>query len=824
MGSVIQDLKYACRTLRRAPGFAIVAILSLALGIGANTAIFTLTNAVFLNPLPVHDPSHVIECFTVDHATTVTGANLVRTAMSWPNFKDFRDQNNSFSAMVGFIPFGATLTGHGEPTPENVFLATANYFDVLGVKPALGRTFAPDEDRQDGGNPVTILSHSMWTRVFGADPGAIGKTIDLNAVPYTVIGVMPAGFKGTLTVASADVAWIPMSMHAQVLPGQFESLFNVRRMRIVNAFGRLKSGVTQDQALANMVALAANLERAYPDANKGRTIEVSSLTEAALGFLPRDVMVTAGIALSAVVGLVLLIACANLANLQLARVTRRIRELGIRTALGAERGRLARQLLTESLMISLAGGLLGLILGNVGASTLWAFRPAFLVQSSIDLRMDWRVFLFAAGVTILTGLLFGTLPAFRISIGNLSEILKSGGRGGSEGYARSRLRGVLVTGEVALAIIALAAAGLLIRSMDRVQRINPGFETQNLFVFNFDAGPMHLPPERGREFMHTVIQRAKNVPGVRAAALATNRPLNGGLLGTILAEGQEADPNQRGTLTAINTVSPEYFDTMRIRVTGGRGFNAFDRDGSGHSAIINQAMARHFWPGQDALGKRFRVTIQNFSWQVVGICADSVTTTIGEQPQPIVYFPLDQNYQAAMVLITRTAAAPAAVMPAVRREVQSLNQNMALTNSNTIQDLISQGLWAPRIAAALFAIFGLLGMILASIGIYGVMAYSVTQRTNEIGLRMALGAKPRDVLRLVVGQGMRLAVAGVLVGLAAALAVTRLLGNLLFGISTYDPLTFGSVSVVVVTVALLAAYLPAQRAARIDPVKALRQE
>jgi putative ABC transport system permease protein len=744
--------------------------------------------------------------------------------MSWLNFKDFRDQNNVFSAFAGFVAFGATLTGHGEPKPEAVMLTTANYFDLLGVKAALGRTFAPEEDRQDGGNAVTVLSHGMWTRLFGGDPGALGKTVEFNAVPYTVIGVMPPGFKGTLTVFSADVAWIPMSMHAQVLNGQIEALYNARRMRLVSAIGRLKPGVTEAQAAANMVAIASGLEHAYPEPNKGRTIEVSTLAEAALGFLPREVMVTAGIALTAVVGLVLLIACANLANLQLARVTRRIRELGIRTALGAERGRLARQLLTESLLISGAGGVLGFVLGSVGAGVFWSFRPTFLAQSSIDLKMDWRVFLFTAAVTILTGLLFGILPAFRISISNLSEILKSGGRGGSEGYARNRLRAVLVTVEVALSIVALAAAGLLIRSMDRVQKVNPGFETHNLFVFNFDAGPMRLTPERGREFMHTVVQRAQAVPGVRSAALATNRPMNGGLLGTILAEGQESDPNQRGTLTNLNTVSPEYFDAMRIPVIAGRGFNAFDRAGSAPAAIVNQAFARHFWPGQNAVGKRFRVTVFNINWQVVGVSADSVVNTIGEQPQPTAYFPLDQNYQGALVLIARTAADPNAVLPAVRRQVQSLNMNMALTNANTIQDLIAQGLWAPRAAAALFTVFGALGMLLASIGIYGVMAYSVSQRTNEIGLRMALGARPWDVLRLVVGQGMQLTVAGIAVGLVAALAVTRLLGNLLFGISTYDPVTFGSVSLVVMTVAFLAAYLPAQRASRIDPVKALRQE
>jgi predicted permease len=824
MDTVWQDLKYAWRTLRRSPGFALVAVMSLALGIGANTAIFTLTNAVFLNPIPVQDAGRVIECFTVDHATATTSANFTRTPMSWPNFQDFRNQNTVFSGMAAFVPFGATLTGHGEPRPETVMLASANYFDLLGVKPALGRTFAPDEDQQEGGNPVAVLSYGMWTRLFGADPSALGKTIELNSVSYSVIGVMPQGFKGTLTVFPSDVAWIPLSMHSRILPGQIEALFGVRRMRLLSAFGRLKPGATMAQAGANMATIAAGLERAFPDANRGRTIEVSSLTEAALGFLPRDVLVTAGIALTSVVGLVLLIACANLANLQLARVTRRSRELCVRTALGAERGRLTRQLLTESLLISVTGGAAGLVLGTLGSGVLWSFRPAFLQQNSIELKTDWRVFAFTAGITILTGLLFGILPAFRVSMSNLSEVLKSGGRGGVEAYGRNRLRSVLVIAEVSLSIVALAAAGLLIRSMDRVQKVNPGFETRNLFVVNFDIGGQRFTPEHGREFLRSVLERARGVPGVRSAALATNRPLAGGLMGTILAEGQDADPNQRGTLTLMNTVSPEYFDTMGIPVVAGRAFTPFDRAGSARVAIVNQAMARNFWPGQDAIGKRFRVTVQNFPWQVIGVCADAVTVTIGERPQPVAYFPVDQNFQNAMVLYTRTAGDPAGVVMAVRRQVQELNPNMALTNANTIQDVLAQGLWAPRIGAALFAVFGALGLLLASIGIYGVMAYSVAQRTNEIGLRMAVGARPSDVLRLVVGQGMRLAIGGIVVGLVFALAATRLLENLLFGISTYDPPTFASASVVVMAVAFLAAWLPAYRAARIDPVKALRQE
>ena len=825
MGSVWQDLKYALRTLMRSPGFTAVALLSLGLGIGANTAIFTLTNAVFLNPLPVRDPSRVLECFTVDHATQTTAANLTRTPVSWLNYKDFRDQNSMFEGLAAFMPVGASLTGRGDPRPVTVIMASANYFDLLGAKAAIGRTFAPDEDRQEGANTVVVLSDAMRQRLFGPDPSVLGKTVEFNAVPYVVIGVMPPGFKGTQTVFPAELAWAPMSMHAQLLPAQLEALYNERRMRMINVFGRLKAGASEGQAEANLVAIAAGLERAYPRANNGRSVEVSSLQEAALGFLPRDVMVTAGIALSSVVGLVLLIACVNLANLLLARMAARAREMSVRTALGAERGRLARQLLTESLLISIAGGGLGVAIGMEGSKLLWSFRPAFLQQNSVDVRMDWRVFLYTAAVTILTGLLFGVIPALRVSVGNLAETLKSGGRGGTQAYARSRLRSALVVGEVALSLIALSSAGLLIRSMDRVQRINPGFETQNLFVVNFDAGSQHFTPERGREFLRSILARAQGVPGVRAAALATNRPLGGGLLGTILAEGQEADPNQHGTLTLLNTVSPEFFDTMRIPIVAGRGFTAFDRVGSARVAIVSQAMAKHFWPGQDAVGKRFRLVIDPTSWrQVVGVAADSVVFTIGEQPQPQAFLPMEQTYEPGAALIVRTAGNPASLISPVMRQVQSLNSNMPLANPNTIQDLIAQGLWAPRTAATLFGIFGVLGLALASVGIYGVMAYSVTQRTNEIGLRMALGARPGDVLRLVVGQGMRVTGVGIVAGLVCALAITRSLGNLLFGIPTYDPLTFGASCGVIAAVALVAAWLPARKASRIDPVVALRQE
>ena len=824
MDFVWRDLRYGLRALLRSPGFTVVAVLSLALGIGANTAIFTLTNAVFLSPLPVTDPGRVLEVYTVDNATTTTGANLRRTAMSFLNYKDFRDQNDVFGGLSAFLPTGVTLTGRGEPKPQNVTLVSANYFDVLGVKPALGRTFFADEDQADGGNTVAVISYAMWTRLFGADRSVIGRTIEMNGVAYTVIGVTPDNFKGTFTVGNPDLAWIPISMHAQALPGQLEAVLNARRMRMINVFGRLKPGASEARAMASLKTIAANLERQYPDANRGRTIDVSSLSDAALGFLPRDVLERASLALTAVVALVLLIACVNLANLLLARSARRAREMGIRTALGADRLRLARQLLTESLVVSLCGGAVGLMLGLGGSRLLWSLRPAFLQRADLPMGLDWRVFGFTAAVTLFTSLLFGIAPAARTSLASLAEVLKSGGRGGSEAFARSRLRSALVIGEVALALVALAGAGLLIRSMAGIQKINPGFETRNLFAVDFDTSPRHFTAERGQQFLQSVLAQARSAPGVHSAALASGRPLGGGILGTLTAEGRESDPNYRGTLTLLETVSPEYFDTLRIPMVRGRGFTPFDRQGSRPVAVVTEAMARHFWPGQDAVGKRFRSTLSRSLIEVVGVCGNSVTANIGEEPQPVAYLPLDQDYQSFVSLLVRTDGNPAGVMPAVLRQVQRLDSNMALLQPATVQDIIGQGLWAPRMAAALFGIFGLLGMLLAAVGIYGVMAYMVSQRTNEIGLRMALGARPGGVLLLVAGQGMRLVGIGIALGIAAGAMVTRLMSSLLFNVPTYDPLTYGTVSVLVAAIALVASWLPARRAARIDPVLALRQE
>ncbi|MGD1094677.1 MAG: ABC transporter permease [Bryobacteraceae bacterium] len=816
MATALQDLKYAFRTLLHSPGFALAAILSLALGIGANTAIFTLTNAVFLNPLAVHEPSRVLELYTVDHLTSANGFNG-RTPMSFANFEDFRDQNQAFSGLAGYSRSTATLSGQGEPRQQNVDLISANYFDVLGVKLARGRTFRSEADRKP--EPETVLSDFAWQNLFGRDEHVLGRTVELNSTVYTIVGVGPEGFKGPLVWTNPDVIWVPTSMYREAMPQQVADLMPLRRFRNTSVFGRLKPGVSERQALANLETIAAQLEREYPRDNLGRAVEVSSLAEASLPFRPEQGMRVSG-ALSAVVGFVLLIACVNLANLLLARLAKRSREMGIRTALGAGRGRLIRQLLTESLLLAAAGGLAGLIIGRMGANLLWSFRPAFLGANDIPLRFDLHVFAFTAIVAIFTGLLFGLAPALQASVPNLSTILKSGGRGSTGNWGRTGVRGLLVTFEIALALVALIGAGLLLRSMRNAESIHPGFETGKLSLFRFDLGARHYSPEHGIEFMRTALEEARATPGVQSAALATAPPLAGGLVLTTYREGEDTS-KAGGVLVAMNLVSPEYFDTLRIPLRQGRVFTPFDRNGTRHIAVVSVSMAQHLWPGQDPIGRRF---FARELYEVVGVVEDVSAIPAGAASVPLAYLPLDQNYQSAVSLVARADGNPSPVLKQIMARIQRLDSSLALTNPVTMPELIAQRLWAPRTGAALFGIFGLLAMLLAGVGIYGVMAYMVAQRTNEIGIRMALGARPADVLRLVVGQGARFTAAGIIFGVLAALALSRLMSGLLFGIDAQDPLTFGLVSLILGGAALLAAWLPALRAARIDPVLALRQD
>jgi predicted permease len=824
-GNFQQDLRGGLRILKKSPGFTLVAVLSLALGIGANTAIFTIINAVFLHPLPVEEPARLAEVFTRDTLTVDTNANFQLTPTSLPNYEDYRDQNTVFSGLaVVTFPIPLNWGGQAEPQQLNASLVSGNFFDVLGVKPYRGRTFIPDGDKKIGGNPEVVLSYSLWTRRFGSDDKFVGQTISLNGTPYTVVGITPPSFKGIVSLGRPDVLWIPITMRDYVLTGQLKDLENNRRFRWTSIVGRLKPQVGIAEAQAAMKTIAAGLEKEYPRDNKGRTVELYALNESALGINQRKQFSLAGGVLMGVVGLVLLIACVNLANLLLAQAAKREKELSIRAAMGAGRWRLVRQLLTESTVLSLLGGLAGLLVAYWGRNVLWSFRPPFLIDGSIDLSFDARVLGFTVLISMMTGVLFGIIPAIKASGTDVNEVLKTGGRGGALGWTHNRLRGLLVISEIALALVALVGSGLFLRSMQNAQQFNPGFESQNMFQMLFDLGALRYDENHGQQFFRDVVERAKTVPGVVNASVSANGIFGGGISATVFREGEQTDPNNRGTLVNLDEVTPGHFDTMRIPLLSGRDFTGFDRENTAPVAVINQAFANLLWPGQEALGKRFAVVQEPNLLQVVGVVGTTVVGQIGEDPQPIAYFPMRQKYSPFATLVVRTTGNPDGLLGTVRTQLQPLDKNLAFTNAQTVQQLLGQGLWPARMGAALLGLFGALALVLASIGIYGVLAYSVAQRTSEIGLRMALGAQPRQVLALVLRQGMLLALIGAGVGVAVALPVARLASGLLYGVSATDPLTYAAIIFLLMSVALVACYLPARRATRIDPLVALRVE
>jgi predicted permease len=824
MGNLWQDIRYGVRMLLKNPGFSAIAILSLALGIGANTTIFTVVNAVLLNPLPVKDISRVVEIDTIDTKTHVTQANNTKLGMSFPNCRDYARENQVFDGVVCFMQVPLTWSGGAEPKQISGQLVSANYFDALGLHPVAGRFFFPDEDTKPSGNNVAVLSYSLWANKFGSDTSLIGKTITLNATSFTVIGVAPRAFKGTFTFADSDEIWIPSSMFPQVLTGFIRDWFNDRRALLASAVARLKPGVNVSAAEASLKTMATHLEAEYPKDNAGRSIALTPLAEAAVGADAHDQLTLAGGVMMGIVGLVLLIACVNLANLLLAQAARREKEMSLRAALGASRGRMLRQLVTESMLLALTGGAVGLVIAYWGRTALWSFRPPFVEQSGIDLTLDSRVLLFTLGISIVTGLLFGIAPAIKASRVDLVETLKVGGRGNTIGWRSNPMRSVLVVSEIALAMVALIGAGLFVRSMQNAQRTNLGFESQNLFTMAFDLGALHYDEGRGQQFFRDAIERAKTSPGVADATVACNLPLGGGFARTTFPEGQDETTGYRGTLTELDDVAPNFFNTLRIPLVAGRAFTDSDRANTAWVAVVNEAMAKHFWPNENALGKQFHFFDDPKLREIVGVVPNTVVNNIGEEPQPLIYLPITQDYSSFATIQVRTIGRPEAVLATVRSQVQSLEPSLAITNVQTIGEAVSQGLWAPRMGAALLALFGGLALILAAVGVYGVLSYSVNQQTHEIGIRMALGAQPSSVLWLVIGQGLQLAAAGLALGLIGALVAMRVLTSLLFGVSTHDPVTFAGVTFVLLAAAILACYIPARRATRVDPIIALRYE
>ena len=822
MGTLLQDLRYAFRTLTKSPGFVAVAIISLALGIGANTTIFTIINAVFLNPLPVEEPSRLVNLYTSDEGIA---GEFIANPVSYPNYRDFRDQNDALSGLAAFVPFQFTLKVGDDPQQVTGQLTTGNYFEVLGVKAYRGRTFnlTGAQDRELGAHPEVVISHSLWAKMFGADPDVVGRSVTLNAHPFTVIGVTQPGFKGTFALANPDQIWAPISMYRELIPTTFFSFFEMRRALAFNPFGRLRRGVTIEGAEAELKTIAVRLQREYPNDNENRSVHLESLSDAAIGIDQRESMVRAGGVLMTVVGLVLLIACVNLANLLLARGTTRAKEISIRAALGANRKRLIRQLLTESLMVALSGGAAGILVAYWGRDLLWSFRPTFLNQDAISLSLDLRVLTFTLGVSVLTGLLFGLLPALRASQADLQETLKIGGRTESSGWGHSKLRHLLVVSEVALTLVALIGAGLFLRSMQQAQGIDPGFETKNMIVMGVNPSAGGYDPEQTQQYFRDVIEQAEAAPGVEAVAVANAFPLGGGFQQTVLLEGD--DPTQRAKMSYTTNVTNSYFETMGVPLLRGREFNELDRSDTRAVAVINEAMARRYWEGEDALGKRFSfISAPDRIVEVVGIVPTTAVVQVGEDPQPVAYLPIEQNPTAFGVIHVRTASDPQNFAAEIQSAIQSVDRDIALINVSTMDQILGNALWARRMGAALLGFFGLIALTMAAVGVYGVMSYSASQRRHEMGIRMALGATASEVLQLVLRQGMAVVGVGVLVGLGTSLALSRAIASLLYGVSSTDPLTFGGISVLIVLVALAASYIPARRATKVDPLVVLRSE
>ncbi|HEX4963098.1 MAG TPA: ABC transporter permease [Thermoanaerobaculia bacterium] len=822
MESLWKDLGLSLRALRRSPAFTIAAVASLALGIGANTLIFIFLNAFFFKGLPVKDPDRLVAIYAVD----LDKQDLLPT--SYLNFEDLRRESTVFSGLAAYRDLSASLTSEKEPAWLQGEIVSGNYFDVLGVKPVLGRFFLPEEDGAPGAHPVVVLSYGLWQSRFGSDPKIQGRVVHLNEQGFTVIGVAPPEFKGLSVLSTPPQIWVPLAMYRDLTSGPQKKWIERRGSMTFSALGRLKPGVALETAGSFLKTFGGRLEREYPSANQGLGLAAIPLGRATLPPGARGRFALSGGLLAAVVGLLLLIAGANVANLLLARALARSGEIAVRLSLGAGRGRLLRQLLTEGALLGLLGGAAGLLVAVVGRKILWALRPPFF-PDSLDLGLDARVLLFTFAVALATGILFSLAPAFQSFRLDLSSILtrqaRSGaGRGDGSG---GRLREALIAAQVALSIVVLAGAGLFVRSLLAVEKVDPGFETQKLFVIPVDLGARGYVPARAQEFYRQVVERLAKVQGVSQAAVANRFLLvAGGVRTPVNAEGAGEQTGNQQVTAAVTTVGTGYFDTVGIRLRAGRAFNETDREGTVPVVVVNESLARRLWPGQApgaTVGKRMRLNPTEGWLQVVGVVADARTNGLAEPPEPNAYRPVLQSYAAMMLVHVRTAADPGSVLERVRREVQAMDPGLPLLAPRTIGEVRNQSLWAPRMGAGLLTLFGLLAMTLAALGVYGVVAYSVGQRRREIAIRMAIGAERRDVVGLVLRQGMRPVVLGIAAGVVAALLLARLIASLLFGIGAADPLSFGGAALLLALVALAAVYFPARRAAVLDPVTALRE-
>lgn len=821
MDMLWQDIRYSLRSLARTPAFAAAAILSLALGIGANTTMFTLVSTLFLNPLPVEKSAELLAINTLDTRNTTGWGNIL--PLSYPNLIDIRDQNQSFERLAGYSSVLGLSLSVDDGEPERIFcnLVTAGYFPLLGIRPAAGRFFRPEEEQTPGTHPVAVIGHGLWQRRFAGAPDIVGRTIRLNSHDFTIVGIAPRGFLGITTMIGPEI-WLPAMMASHVLPSESGNWLTDRAALTFQGVGRLKPGVTQAQADANLAALASALAKAYPTSNEGRGLSVLPITEATIFPGARQGLLFGSLVLMSIVGLVLLIACSNVANLLLARASSRQQELATRLALGAGRTRLVRQMLTESLIIALAGGALGLLLALWGKTILWSFRPAAVAHNFVSLHLDERVLLFALVLSLVTGAIFGVLPALRASRPDLVESLKDGR---TVGGARrgGRLRQGLVIAQVTLSLVALAIAALFLRGIQHAARLDPGFDASRLAVLSVNPAQAGFDRARTDQFYRDVRDRLTGVGGIESVTWAKNLPLWAQIYRGILVDDQPREKGRNATLTLVNTVDLGYFSTLGVPITRGRDFTDADRAGAAPVVIINDTMAARYWPNQDPVGRRVRFDDREVAYEVIGVVRTTTYQMLGEAPQPCLFLPLRQNASDALVLYVRASGDPAPALALAQRTIRGLGAEVPIEFPSRVRDLFWNSLWMVQFAAGLLAVFGLIALGLASVGIYGVMAYAVTERRREIGLRMALGARPSDVRRLVVRQGMTMALIGLALGAALALLAARALGSMLFGLSAADPVSFLGAAAVLATVALVASLLPAYRASRLDPLRALRE-
>ena len=816
MENMVNDLRYGIRSLLKRPSFTIVAVLTLALGIGINTTVFSLANSVFLRQLPVASPHNLVWLFSDNDNPS-----------SYPEYLEYRNQSDLFDGVLASEWMALNLGSEGHALRVEGAVVSANYFDVLGVTPKLGRTFSSEEDKTQ--SPVAVISESLWQQQFGADQNVIGKLLVLNGHPFTVIGVAPREFVGTEEAFPREI-WIPLLMKGVLRPGPQPANndpLNDRSSRSFDVMARLKEGVTLNQAQTAMNVVASRLAQNYPETNANFRIALSAAGNGRPIF--RSLLKPVTQILLAVVGLVLLIACANVGNLLLSRAVGRRKELAIRLTLGATRMRLIRQLLMESILLGCAGGMAGLILNFWLINSLAALKPPVPLPLNIEFHTDWRVLIFTLLISVLAGIVFGLIPAIQSSKQTLVPALKdqAGQLGDHRGFFS--LRNALVIGQVSLSIVVLIGAGLFLRSLNHARAIDPGFDANRVLTLSFHTNAQGYDERKAQQFYQQLTERIQTLPGVDNVSIAQSAPLSffyaPAFGAPMFVEGHEPPPGTNPSIAGMNTVGPNFFKTINVSLLTGRDFNNQDQEGTPRVAIVNETLVHNFFPDGNALGQRLRVLGRRpASYEIVGIVKDSKYRSLGEAPTPYIFVPYSQSPQPSMAVHVHTNGNPKQLIAAIRREVQTLDPNLPAFNVTTLADNIEISLFPARLGAVLLGVFGALALLIASIGIYGVMSFGVSERTREMGIRMALGAQRGDVLRMVILQGMKVAAIGVAIGTGLALVSTRVVSSYLYDVSRTDPLTFVGITLTLIGVAFLACYLPARRATKVDPLEALRYE